>query len=76
MGGLEESCLLYSGHWITSLMKIGALRDADLQSVILLLQSRLARAKMPSTAKSFMLPLAMTVLQHGPSTFRYMLQAH
>lgn len=38
MGGLEESCLLYAGHWIISLMKIGMIKDADLQTILILLQ--------------------------------------
>jgi hypothetical protein len=51
VGGLEESCLVYIGHWVTSLMKIGVIQGEIQQQIVLLLASRMARAKMSSTAK-------------------------
>lgn len=50
-GSLEESCLLYVGHWILALTKHNLLSNDTHQQVLLLLQARLAKAQMPSTAK-------------------------
>jgi hypothetical protein len=43
--------MLYMGHWIAMLMKIGVISGEPAQQIILLLASRMARAKMSSTAK-------------------------
>jgi hypothetical protein len=51
IGGLEESCLMYIGHWVSTLIKIGVVQGEAQQQIVLLLASRLAKAKMSSTAK-------------------------
>ena len=52
-GGLDESSLLYVGHWILSLVinckKV--IKPETLQGLLLCLQSRMAKANMPSTCK-------------------------
>ena len=50
-GGLEESCLLYVGHWMLALVKHDLI-PRDIQGQLtLLLMARMARANMPSTTK-------------------------
>ena len=51
IGGLEESCLMYIGHWVSTLIRIGVVQGEAQQQIVLLLASRLAKAKMSSTAK-------------------------
>ena len=51
VGGLEESCLVYVGHWVSALMKIGVVQGEAQQQIVLMLAARMAKAKMSSTAK-------------------------
>lgn len=71
-GGLEESALLYSGHWVLSLVHQGILQGEAHQHIIMLLMARLARANMPSTAKSFMLPIAASIVAYGDATIQFL----
>lgn len=43
-GSLEESCLLYAGHWILALTRHNLLSNETHQQVLLMLQARLAKA--------------------------------
>jgi hypothetical protein len=51
VGGLEESCLVYVGHWVSTLMKIGVVQGEAQQLIVIMLAARMAKAKMSSTAK-------------------------
>ncbi len=48
---LEESCLLYLGHWMLALTKHGCISNDTHQQLLLALLNRLAKSSMPSTAK-------------------------
>ena len=83
-GGLDESCLLYVGHWVCALQIQGIISGEMHQQVVLMMMARLSRAHMPSTAKvkqtlinllqSFMLPIAVSVISYGVQTLHFLMR--
>eukprot|EP00347_Sterkiella_histriomuscorum_P016065 403354618 len=73
-GGLDESSLLYVGHFILILTQNGDLESEFQQQILLLIVKRLAKSQVPSTTKSFLIPIATSIIQYGDQSINFLLQ--
>ncbi|CDW89210.1 UNKNOWN [Stylonychia lemnae] len=67
-GGLDESSLLYIGHFILILVQNGDIDNQTQQQILLILVQRLAKSM------SFLIPIATSIIQYGNQSLNFLIK--